>query len=1090
VNALCPGKAVMAERTDIEGWERPASVHYPAKVTLPPRLPAIVHRQRLIALLAEHTCRRITIVSAPAGYGKTTLLLDSDQSWHAPVCWYSLDKRDRDLRTFLGYWLGCGRAHFPSFGQGVEEALARGEELSPEEWVHLMVSAVQEVGQSFILVFDDFHYLDEAPPELRQMLEGWLYRLPSDCHVVLSTRTQPDVGVLPLMTVRQEVATVTADDFAFTCEEVAQLYRDILNKEISLDDAQHLADVTEGWAAALILMADKVQAARTSISLEQLKGSDTLFQYIDLEQFSVQPQEVQRFLMDSGVPRAMEPQWLNELLGIDNAEEMMDYLERRNLFVAREGTDRQRYRYHRLFRAFLVSRLRTQEPQRFTELNQKAATMFEREAQWQEAVYHLLQARAWERIVQVTERVGRELFEQGRWDTLAEWLEAIPAEELDSQPKLVLWKARILHYLNQLDQALAVLARPIQTFEAEGDWTSLAAALATKGMCLRMKGAYHEAKEVLTRARSLLLEHDGPTSALTEARKELGITHGMCGEFAKALEELKGVLDIYQAQGDAYNIAHVSDQLGITLAGMGRLSEAVGHLERARVRWLKLGNDELLIQTLTNLGMLYYDQGEIDRSEEVTRQALEKARQRGSTYAEAYLLDSLAGIHRDRGQLSEAIEVCRRALDLARELDDAYISIHVMDGLANAQRLSGDIGDAEATVRQGTADAEERGGVFELGICNVSQGLIQRDRGLLKQAIASLERAVTLLKEGDAKRELTKAYFHLAEVYFALKRKRLALDCLDAAARLIQELGYDHFLRLEASRTPLLVQYAAAHKLADGYYARMLKAIRSAAPAQAGKAGEQSEQEGAASGLAAYGFGNLRVEMNGREVTDLEWRSEKSKEMFFFFLCNRRPLRKEEIVAALWPDLPDEKTKSLFHSNLYRLRQALYPECIAKDSGRYILDPQGSFWFDVEEFQKALKGAEGLPADSDQATYLMERARALYTGQFASDFYSEWAEALRWQLEEQHMRLLAALAGAYSERGEYKRSADLCQQILTVDEYNEAAWYRLMSNYVLADQMEAAAFCYRKYADIVSEDLGGEDIPEFEEICRQIRGPR
>ncbi|TET94918.1 MAG: tetratricopeptide repeat protein [Dehalococcoidia bacterium] len=1081
----------MAKRTDIEGWERPASVHYPAKVTLPASRPAILHRQRLTDLLAEHTSRRVTIVSAPAGYGKTTLLLDFDQSWQAPICWYSLDERDRDLRTFLGYWVACGRAHFPSFGQGVEEALAGGEELSPAGWIHLMVSAVQEVGRSFILVFDDFHHLDEAPPELRRVLEGWLYRLPADCHVVLSTRTQPDVGVLPLMTVRQEVATVTAADFAFTCEEVARLYRDILNKEIPLDDAQHLADVTEGWAAALILMADKVQVGRTSISLEQLKGSDTLFQYIDLEQFSVQPQEVQRFLTDSAVPLAMEPQWLNELLGIDNAEEMMDYLERHNLFVTREGTDRQRYRYHRLFRAFLVSRLRTQQSQRFTELNQKAAAMFEREAQWQEAVYHLLQARAWERIIEVTERVGRELFEQGKWDILAEWLEAIPGEELDAQPKLVLWKARVLHYLNRLDQALAVLARPIQAFEAAGDeWASLAEALVTKGMCLRMKGAYHEAKEALTRARSLLLEHDGPTSVLTEARKELGITQGMCGEFAKALEELKGVLDIYQTQGDAYNIAHVSDELGITLASMGRLGEAVGHLERARVRWQKLGNDQRLMQARNNLGMLYHHQGELGRAEEVTRQGLETARQRDNTYAQAYLLGSLADVQRDRGQLAEAIEQYRRALDLARELDDAYLSIYIMDGLANAQRMSGDIADAEATVRQAAADAEERGGVFELGICNVSQGLIQRDRGLPKEAVASLERAITLLREGDAKRELSKAYFHLAEVYFSLKRKRLALDCLDAAARLVQELGYDHFLRLEASRAPLLVQYAAAHKLADGYYARMLKAMKNAAPAQAGKGSEESEQEGATSGLAAYGFGNLRVEMNGREVTDLEWRSEKSKEMFFIFLCNRRPLRKEEIVTALWPDLPDEKTGSLFHSNLYRLRQALYPECIAKDSGRYILDPQGSFWFDVEEFQEALKGAEGLPADSDEAIALMEKARALYTGQFASEFYSEWAETLRWQLEEQHMRLLTALAGACTERGEYKRSADLCQQILTVNEYNEAAWYRLMSNYVLAGQMEAAAFCYRKYVDIVSEGLGGEDIPEFEEICRQIRGPR
>jgi ATP/maltotriose-dependent transcriptional regulator MalT/DNA-binding SARP family transcriptional activator len=1080
----------MAERTDIRGQNQPASVPYPAKLTLPSQRARVINRKRLIDLLAEHTSQRVTIVSAPAGYGKTTLLLDFARSWNAPVCWYTLDERDRDLRTFLSYWLACGRVHFSSFGAEIEEALNGGGEVSVERWIDLMVAAVEEVDQPFVLIVDDFHYLDEAAPELRQVFEGWMYRLPAHCHLVLSTRTQPDLAILPMLSVRREVATVAAGAFAFTCDEVAQLYRDVLNKEISLDDAQHLADVTEGWVAALILMADKVQAARTSISLEQLKDSDTLFQYISLEQFSVQPEDVQQFLMGSAVPRRMDPKWLDELLGIENSEKMISYLERRNLFVAREEADPERYGYHKLFRAFLVSRLRTQEPKRFTELNERAAEMFERERQWEEAVYHLLQAGAWERIVHVTERVGRSLFEQGEWDTLADWLESIPADELDAQPRLVLWKARILHYLNQLDQALAVLAGPIQAFEAAGEWVSLAEALVTKGMCLRMKGAYHEATEVLSKARSLLLKHDGPTSVLTEARKELGITHGMCGEFTRALKELKGVLDIYQDQGDAYNIAHVSDQLGNALISLGRLSEAVGHLERARVRWLKLGNDEMLVQTLNNLGMLFYYLGELDRAEEVTRQGLEKARQLGSVYAETYLLDSLAGILLDRHQTAGAIEQYRRALEMARELDDAYIGIHITDGLANAQRMSGHIGDAEATVKQATADAEERGGVFELGICSATTGLIQRDRGQLKEAVSSLERAITLLKEGDAKRELAKAYFHLAEAYFSLKRKRLALDCLDAAAKLVQVLGYDHFLQLEAGRASLLVQYAAANKLADGYYARMLKTVKSAAPAPVATGDESTDREEAASGLAAFGFGNLRVEMNGREVTDLEWRSEKSKEMFFFFLCNRRPLRKEEIVTALWPDLPNEKTSSLFHSNLYRLRQALYPECIGKDSGRYILDPHGSFRFDVDEFQEALKKAEGLPPAGDEAISLMEKALALYSGQFGQEFYTEWVETMRWQFEERHMRLMTTMANAYTERGEYKRSADLCQQILTEDEYNEAVWYRLMSNYILADQMEAAAFCYRSYVDIVSKGVGEEDIPEFEEICSRIRDKR
>jgi two-component SAPR family response regulator len=212
--------------------------------------------------------------------------------------------------------------------------------------------------------------------------------------------------------------------------------------------------------------------------------------------------------------------------------------------------------------------------------------------------------------------------------------------------------------------------------------------------------------------------------------------------------------------------------------------------------------------------------------------------------------------------------------------------------------------------------------------------------------------------------------------------------------------------------------------------------------------------------------------------------------MFFFFLCNRRPLRKEEIVAALWPDLPDEKTTSAFHSNMYRLRKALYQDCIAKESGRYILDPRGQFVFDVEKFQKLMAQADRAPKGSAEAVSLMEKALALYKGQFAMDFYSEWAETLRWQLAEQHMSLLTTLAAAYSEAKEYKRSADICQRIVELDEYNEAAWYRLMSNYIHSGQIEAARFCYKRYVQVLTAEDVGEEVPDFDELQREIASGR
>lgn len=1064
-------------------------VPYPAKVTLPSRRLVIVRRQRLIDALTAALDRRVAVLSAPPGYGKTTLLLDFAESSPLPLCWYSLDERDRDLGAFLRYFLAAGQARFPGFGAGLARALASGEHLSAEDAADLMVAATEDAGQPFVFVMDDFHVVEDAPPELAKALEGWLYRLPASCCAVLSSRVQPSLGIIPIMSVRQEITFIGAQDLAFTCEEVVQLFRDVLGKEISLDDAQHLAGITEGWAAALILLAERVRGDQTTASLEQLRPTDTLYQYIALEQFDNLPEDVQRFLTGSAVLRQMDVASLNALLSAADAEERLDDIERRNLFVQRVQAG-PTYRYHKLFRAFLLSHLRNRDPQRFVDLNLQAAAIREKAEEWDEAVYHYIQAGAWDQVVHITDRVGWRLFEEGHWDTLADWLEAIPAAELARQPKLLLWKARILHYLNQVDRALAILAQATASFEARGDWLPLAESLITRGMCLRVKGDYAESRDALAKARSILLEKDGPTSVLTEARKELGITLSLAGKLTEAIQELTAVLDIYEAQGDMYNIAHTADQLAATLVVAGRLDEAVTYLERARQRWAKLANDQRLAATLLSLAVAYYLQGDYAKAEEVVRQGLERAKAVEGQRHEVYLLTTLADIKRDQGDLTAALEIYNSSLDQAWSLDDAYVLIYIMDSIANTYRLMGDLANGESWAKRATAEAEKHGGAMDIGICLMTSALLRRHEGELREAVALLEKAASHLKEAGARRELATAYFHLAATFFSLKRKRSALDYLELAAKVVSELGYDHFLVAEASKNPLLIQYAAANKAADGYYARLLKTLKSTSSSASVPSAPGTPAGEAATTVRAYGFGQPRVEAGGHEITDLEWRSVKSKEMFFFFLCNRRPLRKEEIVAALWPDLPEEKTTSAFHSNLHRLRKAVYPDCIAKDSGRYILDPRGHFTFDVEEFQQALQQAATLPKGSPEATALMEKALSIYEGPFAPDFYSEWAESLRWQLEEQYTSLLASLAAIYSEAGDFKRSADLCQRIIELDEYNEAAWYRLMNNYIRSGQMEAARYCYNRYAQILSRDGDPEDVPDFETLCRDITSGR
>jgi ATP/maltotriose-dependent transcriptional regulator MalT/two-component SAPR family response regulator len=1031
-----------------------------------------VVRARLLELTQDFP---VTVVEAPGGSGKTTLLGEIAAACDGPVIRLTLDDRIQDAHSFGERLAAAASEIHPGFEVTIPA------KASATAIADSLADACAAAGARAVLLDD----LQHAPAgsELAAAVDRLVSSLSASCRVYLSGSLVALPGLAGLA-VQQQLRRVGPHDLAFNTEEVVQLYRG-LGIDLTLDDAQHLADITEGWGAALVLLADRVKQGKPAGSLEYLRSTDPLYEFVAAEQFDGLPEETRQFLLRSAVLLTLDAPTVNQLLGTRDAARVLESLVHSTVPAETVDDHPDAYRYGRVFRAFLVSRLRFTDPELFRELNLRAATINERALKWEAALYHVIQAGAWDRIVEIIEKVAPRMFEEGRFDSLAEWLEGVPDEALAEQPRLLLWRARSLYYLNQLDRALALISQAAEVFEVRGDPAGTAEAMIAKGMCLRMKGDYSETLDVLLKARSLLPADASP--ALTaELRKELGMTLIRCEALNEAIQELTAVVDHFEAEGDKYNIADAIGALARALAMAGRLAEAIVYLERARTLWEELGNTRFLVWTLNNLGTCYYLQGDLVKAESTFQQGLEGARGIDNIKEQVYLAACIADIKKDSGEYRPAIEMYTAALEDAWTVTDAYIRVYLMNAIADSHRLSGETSEAESWVSRARAEADKTGGDLEVGMSLVASALVKQAQDELKEAANELEEALPYFNNKGAQRELATAYFHLADAYFSLKKKTMALDTLESCAEVVKELGYDHFLVVLAQRSPMLVQYASANKAAQGYYARVVKLIKAASGSRDGTDAEEGEDISAAA-VRAFGFGHTRVEFGGREITDLEWRSEKSKEMFFFFLANRRPLRKEEIVTALWPDAPEEKTTSAFHGNMYRLRAALYKGVIAKDSGRYVLDPGVRFAFDLEDYQQALQKADEVKGTPEAIPYL-EKALALYTGQFAPDFYSEWAENLRWQMEEQQMSLLARLAAAYNEAGEYKRSADVCQKILDVDDLNEAAWYRLMANYVQSGQTEAAKYSFNRYVQILGkEDLDEEDIPSFDDLVREIK---
>jgi two-component SAPR family response regulator len=180
-------------------------------------------------------------------------------------------------------------------------------------------------------------------------------------------------------------------------------------------------------------------------------------------------------------------------------------------------------------------------------------------------------------------------------------------------------------------------------------------------------------------------------------------------------------------------------------------------------------------------------------------------------------------------------------------------------------------------------------------------------------------------------------------------------------------------------------------------------------------------------------LGSPQITVDGRKVGAVEWESQKAQELFAFLLCNRQGKSREELIEVLWPDISVNLSRNAFHNNVYRTRRALYRGCVVLDEGRYLLQPQGAFWFDLDEFRRLSREAELAKACSKKQVTLLSQANRLYRGEFLRGMEAEWITPIRMEAEGLYLSNLARLADASAKRGDYPSTVAALDQVLNVD---------------------------------------------------------
>jgi LuxR family maltose regulon positive regulatory protein len=1056
------------------------------KIRVPRRQPGLLSRRRLVDFIHAHLDRKLILISAPAGYGKTSLLTDFAHETDLPVCWYTLDAFDRDLHTFLEHLIAAINLRFTTFGER-SLALLRSMTDPSQDLYAFVATLVREIydiiPEYFALVLDDYHAVEDQE-KITEFIDLFMTYADESCHVIVASRTLPALPNLSLLLARRQASGLSIDELRFVPQEICALAQQNYHLSITVEQAERLAEYTDGWITGLLLtVAPGWEQAPDQVPIPG-RINVGLYDYLSRQVLSQQPVPLRDFLLVSSVLDELNPELCTAVLGVDRPLDFIDQLRTRNLFVVEFEGGGNSLRYHDLFREFLQATLRRQDELRYMELTRRAAEAYAALGQWERAVSRYLILKNHDRIAEIIEQTAMHMYEVGRWDTLAGWIDALPPAILAAKPRCLIHRGKIYMERGAHTLAMSAYDQAHQAFVAMGDDLGTAHALVQKSSVLRFQGRYTEALAYCRTVQSLSGNASTSakfTSAL--AHRNAGLCHVGLGQLEDGIDGLRQALRLYEELDGSYDIGMTHHDLGLAHELRGDLDQAAEHYQSALQQWQRLGHLGAWANTLNSIGVIHYLRGRYDQASQLFNEALAKVRHIDNPRVEAFVWASLGDLYRD----TRAYELARQAysdgLQTATRAGESFVITYTLDGLGNTCRLQGDLVHSRQRLAEALEYAKRHDSAYEIALVRDSLGILAVEEGGLKSAREHLDKAIELFSAGGYRREWARACLHRSNLDFTTGKHHSALAGLKQALRLAQQLGSDQFLVVEGQQLQPLLQYAAKKWTKDDALAHLLGRIQ-AYQVQLAKRPAPVVQSEPQLALRIYALGKPLVELESHAVP---WPTAQSRDVFFCLLQHPRGLSREEIGAMFWPDHSPQKLDGIFRSTLYRLRRALFRESIVLESGLYRFNRQVDYWFDAQVFEGLLAQAEQISQTKEKIRLLRE-ACGLYRGDYLDGNDADWCTLDRERLRKRYLDALDKLAALHIEQGEPHQAIEVYQQSLAYDQYRESTYRGLMLCYYQLGDRASAVRLYQTCATILRDELKLSPTPETTRLFLKIMG--
>jgi LuxR family maltose regulon positive regulatory protein len=1041
------------------------------KIQIPRHAEGTLLRTRLLDALHEHIDRKLQFIIAPAGFGKTTLLVDFVHDAAFAPCWITLDSTDRDLGSFVENIIAAIGAVRPKFGRQTLRTLHGSSDLDGRAVLlaHRFVSDIEkQLDGLTVLVLDDFQQVDESGAVTR-FLNEVLRLLPDALRIVIASRTIPNLMISRLIVERQVFGLGEAD-LRFSTGELLTLLRR-RGHDITTEQAAALAHGAEGWVAGFLLSVPQLWDGLVGGLIASRGPDGPLYDYLAAEAFDRQPPDIQRFLLTTSVLETATSGPVTALCGSADWRTLLDRVEGAGLFVTRLPGEEGAFRYHQLFRTFLQDRLRRLDAAEYARLHAIAAAEMTATGAWTAALTHLREAGREHEAAALLARIAPNLERMSRWQMLSDAVADIPSEHLLAYPSLLLSGAQAALHTGNLRRAETLALSVCDVASNENDEKLKARGLVHLGYTRRLQGRTADALHIFDQALHVARGDDELQATI---RRHVGKCLGVQGDFAGAAAALRQSLAYFDRVGAAYDAAQSEFGLGVALAKSGQLGEAIARYESALTRWRHLNDPIMEAELLNCLGCANGYRGEYAAAKSQLQEALALIANGGSPITQAATLHSLGEILLTMGEISAARSTFEQALAIGQECGELWITTQTYNALALTAAFLGDLRRAEEQAHHAVSLAERQESRYLQAVCSVTLAAVQVRMGK-HGGLTALRTAAEALTDMHAAREAAQARVWLAHAQFRAGALDEARDTLREALRAANDLGSDSVLDLPARWDVSLIEYCCAHGVERARLGAILDRI--AAPIRAASLPPPVSLPA----LSVSGFGLGIAVLDG--AAEVAWKWDKTRELFFLLL-HEGARRREQLLALLWPDLSPAKSRAALHTAVYRLRRAIHPDVIILRDGVYRLHTEMIVSYDVRSFEHLVKTA--INGDEADMVSLLQQAVDLYKGHFLEDLDAEWCSVERRRLERNYLNALERLVDAYALSGETRLSIDVADRLVAADPLREDIHARIVRSYLRLGDHAAARRQLERSLALLQRDLGVPPGPDLQALCRRF----